>query len=347
MSPPRFPSAIPIVQAPMAGVQDSKLTIAIAKAGGVGSLPCAMLTPQQLEQELGKISDAAIENYNLNFFCHRAPEPDPGRESRWRQLLEPYYREYGVDPNAIPSGPGRMPFCAETLELLHPLKPPIVSFHFGLPAAEWVEAIKAWGGQVWSSATTLQEAKWLERHGADVLIAQGIEAGGHRGMFLTEDLATQKGTGELLDLLSAEIDLPVVAAGGIATAERAKQLLDQGAWAVQLGTAFLCCNEVSISPMHKGMLLDRSNQKTALTNLLSGRPARGLINRLMEDLGPMSDSTPEFPLAAMALAPLRAAAESQGRYDFSPLWCGTDTSGCHEVCAADHLKILFGQQAGI
>lgn len=343
MSNPRFLSAIPIVQAPMAGVQDSLLTIAVSNAGGVGSLPCAMLSPQQLEQELDKIREAAIETYNLNFFCHRAPEPDPERESQWHQLLAPYFREFGVDPSAIPSGPGRMPFSADTLELLRPIRPPIVSFHFGLPAAEWIEAIKAWGGQVWSSATTMQEAKWLKLHGADAVIAQGIEAGGHRGMFLTEDLATQKGTGELLDSLLTEIDVPVIAAGGIANPERVKQLLEHGAWAVQLGTAFLCCEEALTSPMHKAKLLGPVDQRTALTNLLSGRPARGLLNRLMEDLGPMSDSTPEFPHASTALAPLRAAAEIRGRSDFSPLWCGTDTSGCRETSAAEQLRMLFGR----
>ena len=212
-------SRLPIVQAPMAGVQNSALTIAVAKAGGVGSLPCAMLTPDALAKELEAIRDAGVTAYNLNFFCHQQPEPDTAREAQWRQALASFYQEHGINPDEVPAGAGRLPFSEASLEVIRPYQPPVVSFHFGLPKAEWLNEIKAWGGAVWSSATTLEEALWLEAHGVDAVIVQGIEAGGHRGMFLTEDLDAQPDTEVLLQAVLDAVKIPVIAAGGLASPE--------------------------------------------------------------------------------------------------------------------------------
>lgn len=343
MSGPRFPSALPLVQAPMAGVQDSALAIAVSQAGGVGSLPCAMLSSNALHEELESIKSAGVTSYNLNFFCHQSPKPDEPREARWRNALSRYFLEYEIDPVKIVAGPGRVPFSAATLELIEPYKPPIVSFHFGLPNRESVDTIRSWGGQLWSSATTADEASWLADNGATAVIAQGIEAGGHRGMFRTEDLSAQLETVPLLAAIRRTVAIPVIAAGGIASPEHIRKIIAAGAWAVQLGTAYLCCNEAKTSPLHRSLLQSPASPPTQVTNLLSGRPARGLPNRLMTELGPLSDIAPAFPLASNALAPLRAAAEARGKGDFSPLWCGTDTSGCRDRAAGEHTLWLAQQ----
>ena len=346
-----FSTKLPIVQAPMAGVQNSALTITVSRVGGLGSLPCAMLTPDALARELEAIKAAGIRAYNLNFFCHQQPEPDAAREAKWRQALAPFYQEHGINSDDVPVGAGRLPFSEASLEVIRPYQPPIVSFHFGLPKADWLDEIKTWGGKVWSSATTLEEALWLEAHGADAVIVQGIEAGGHRGMFLTDDLDAQPGTEALLQTVLDAVNIPVIAAGGIASPEHVKAVLDKGAAAAQIGTAYLLCDEATTTPIHRELLKaeaagsqqvtpPQQSSTTRLTNLLSGRPARGLVNRLMDELGPISDAPPEFPLATAALVPLRAAAEKQGKGDFSPLWCGTDASGCREVGAAEQTQWL-------
>lgn len=337
-----LPCKLPIVQAPMAGVQDSALAIAVSQAGGLGSLPCAMLTTAALTRELEKLRDAGVDAYNLNFFCHTDPTPDAHTDTIWRSALSPYFAEWGVDPDSPSNAPSRTPFSDESLETIRSFQPKVVSFHFGLPKVEWLDEIKSWGGQVWSSATTLHEAKWLIEHGADALIAQGVEAGGHRGMFLTQDLATQIETRDLLALIKGSCDIPVIAAGGISHPDQVASLLKAGAAATQVGTAYLCCHEAKTSALHRKLLLSPEAEHTQLTNLLSGRPARGMVNRLMRELGPISEIAPEFPLAGAALTKLRATAEKAGSTDFSPLWCGTDASGCREQSAADQTRWLAG-----
>ena len=305
----------PIIQAPMAGAQGSAMAIAVSEAGGLGSLPCAMLTPAALRAELGAIRAATQRPFNVNFFCHRPPVPDAAREAVWQDTLAPYYREFGLDPAAIQPGPGRAPFNAEFAAVLAEFRPPVVSFHFGLPDAALLAPIKAWGAKVLSSATTVDEARWLVQHGADAVIAQGLEAGGHRGLFLSEDsndISTQVGTFALLPQIVRAVSVPVIAAGGIADASGVAAALALGAAGVQVGTA----------------------------NLFTGRPARGIVNRLMRECGPISARAPAFPLATAAIAPLRAAAEARGSADFSPLWAGQNTSGCHALAAAELTRLL-------
>lgn len=327
--------ALPLVQAPMAGVQGSALAIAVTEAGALGSLPCAMLTPAAIGAELQAIRCATQRPYNVNFFCHAAPAADAARETCWRETLRPYYVEFGLDPAAAAPAPPRLPFDAATLETIAPFAPPVVSFHFGLPAGSLLARVKAWGATVLASATTLGEALWLERHGADVIIAQGLEAGGHRGMFLDSDISTQVGTFALVRGIVRAVRIPVIAAGGIADCAGIRAALALGAAGVQLGTTYLLCPETTTSVVHRAALQSPAARHTALSNVFTGRPARAIVNRVMRECGPMNPLAPAFPLAVGAMAPLRAAAEARLSGDFSPLWAGQDTSGCRAIPAAE------------
>lgn len=335
---------LPIIQAPMAGVQGSALAIAVSEAGGLGSLPAAMLTPEALQRELAAMAAGTRRPWNVNFFCHRPPAPDAEREAAWRRALAPFYAELGLDPAAAVAAPARRPFDAATADLVEPFRPPVVSFHFGLPAPELVARVKGWGSVVLSSATTVEEARWLEAHGADVVVAQGLEAGGHRGHFLSDDLTAQLGLHALVPQIAAAVRVPVVAAGGIADAAGVAAALALGATGVQVGTAYLLCPEATTSALHRAALTGEGARHTALTTIFSGRPARGIVNRIMRELGPIPPAAPPFPLAGAAILPLRAAAEQAGRADFSPLWAGQNVSGCRAVPAAE---LTRGLAAGL
>jgi nitronate monooxygenase len=286
-----------------------------------------------MREELKLIQAQTSKPFNVNFFCHAPPTPDAGREAVWRRTLSPYYREFGLDPSKVPGGPGRAPFGHEAADVLSDIRPAVVSFHFGLPSPDLIARVRSWGPKILSSATTIEEAIWLESQGVDAIIAQGMEAGGHRGMFLSEDLTTQMGTFALLPQVVKAVDTPVIAAGGIADATGVAAALALGAAGVQIGTAYLLCSEATTSTVHRAALKAETSRHTAFTNLFTGRAARGIVNRLMRELGPMSAAPPEFPLATAAIAPLRAAAEGRGSGDFSPLWSGQNASGCREVPA--------------
>lgn len=328
-----FGVPLPIIQAPMAGVQGSALATAVSSAGGLGSLPAAMLAPDALRAELAVMTGQSARPFNVNFFCHRPPQPDPSREEEWRVTLAPYYAELGIDPETVPAGPGRFPFSHETADTLEEFRPAVVSFHFGLPSEDLLARVRHWGAKILSSATTVDEARWLESRGVDAVIAQGLEAGGHRGVFLSRDLNTQIGTFALVPQIVRAVKVPVIAAGGIADAKGVRAALELGAAGVQVGTAYLLCPEATTSAIHRAALTSEGARATALTNVFTGRPARGIVNRIMIELGPISPCVPDFPLATSALAPLRAKAESLGRSDFSPLWAGQNTTGCREVPA--------------
>jgi nitronate monooxygenase len=337
-----FSTEFPIIQAPMAGAQGRALAIAVSNAGGLGSLPCAMLSLDQIRNELAAITAATSKPYNVNFFVHRQPQPDEAREAAWRQVLAPYYAELGIDQSAIQGGPGRLPFSDEAADVLEEFKPPVVSFHFGLPSEAQVARVKRWGAKILSSATTVEEARWLEARGVDAVIAQGLEAGGHRGIFLSEDLATQVGTFALVRQIAKAVRVPVIAAGGIADADGVKAALQLGAAGVQVGTAYLLCPEATITAIHRAALKSDAAAVTALTNVFTGRPARGIVNRLMREAGPISSAAPAFPLAASAVLPLRMSAEARGSGDFSSLWAGQNVSGCREIPAAELTRLLAG-----
>jgi nitronate monooxygenase len=336
-----FGIELPIVQAPMAGVQRSALAIAVSNAGGLGSLPCAMLSLDDMRTELRAIAGATSRPYNVNFFCHTPPAPDPQRETAWRKILRPYYEELGIDIGDVPAGPGRAPFSHEAADVLSEFKPPIVSFHFGLPSPDLLQRVRAWGAKVISSATTVDEAQWLEQRGVDAIVAQGAEAGGHRGMFLSSDLTTQIGTLALVPQIVNVVGVPVLAAGGIADAAGVAAAMALGAAGAQVGTAYLLCPESTTSGVHRSVLKSDAARHTTLTNVFSGRPARGVVNRLIREIGPMSGTAPEFPLAGAAVAPLRAKAEAKGSGDFSPLWSGENATGCREIPAGQLTRELM------
>jgi nitronate monooxygenase len=331
---------LPLVQAPMAGVQLSALTVAVSNTGALGSLPCAMLTPDALRQELAAIRAGTGRPFNVNFFCHTPPAADAAREAAWRAALAPYYGQLGLDLSAIPAGPGRQPFSEAVAEVLEERPPAVVSFHFGLPPPALLARVKAMGAKVLSSATTVAEAVWLEAHGADAIIAQGLEAGGHRGMFLSDELSTQIGTFALLPQVRQAVRVPVIAAGGIADAQGVAAAMALGADGVQIGTAYMLCPEATTSALHRAALQSDGARETALTNLFTGRPARGIVNRVMRELGPVSPLAPAFPTATNAIAPLRARCEAQGSTDFTPLWSGQNATGCRAIPAAELTREL-------
>jgi nitronate monooxygenase len=324
-----------IVQAPMAGVQGSALAIAVSNAGALGSLPCAMLSPDAMRSELTALRGGTSRPYNVNFFCHAQPSEDAERDAAWRSMLAPYYKELGIDPNAIPQQPSRAPFNSEYADALEEFRPGVVSFHFGLPAPELVARVKSWGSKIFSSATTVEEALWLEARGVDAIIAQGVEAGGHRGMFLSDDLTTQVGTFALVPQVVRAVRTPVIAAGGIADADGVAAAAALGAVGVQVGTAYLLCPECTTSPIHRAAIKSDAARHTALTNVFTGRPARGIVNRLMREAGPVSEIAPAFPLAARAVAPLAAKASKAGNGDFLAMWAGQNVTGCKELHAAE------------
>ena len=337
----------PIIQAPMAGVQDHKLAAAVCVAGGVGSIPAAMLTFSQLDAELIAMKAAVGDAmFNVNFFCHALPDLSKQAEQQaaWLQTLAPHYLALGLTPPPLDRVLGtiaRQPFNAAACEVLERHRPPIMSFHFGLPQPDLLARVRAWGAQIWSSATTVAEAQWLESQGVDAIIAQGLEAGGHRGMFLSGDLSTQVGTFALLPQIVAAVKVPVIAAGGIANAAGVRAAMGFGAAAVQVGSAYLQADEAKTSAIHRaalqGLQLNTHGydpRHTALTNLFTGRPARGIVNHVMQKLGAINASAPDFPTSTAAIAPLRAAAEAMGLGDYSPLWAGQHAATSRAAPAA-------------
>jgi nitronate monooxygenase len=330
---------VPILQAPMAGASDAELAIAVAKAGGLGALPAGMLSAEQIRAQVTQFRAAAKDKpLNLNFLAHKMPAPNNAREHAWRERLKPYYLEFGIDQAAPIVGAARRPFDAEACAIVEELEPAVVSFHYGLPEKELMARVKAAGCKIICSATTIDEARFLEANGCDAVIAQGLEAGGHRGSFLSTDLAHQVGLFALLPQVVDAVKVPVIATGGIADARTMAAALTLGAAAVQIGTAFLFCPEAKILPPHRAAL--RAARDTVVTNVFSGRPARGLANRVTRELGPMSDIVPEFPLASGALAPLHAKAQAQGSGDFSPMFAGQAAALGRELPAGQLIRNL-------
>jgi nitronate monooxygenase len=313
---------VPIIQAPMGGVATSAMVTAVARGGGLGSLPCALSTFDTVRAELQTIQRGTNAAINLNFFTHASTPPGGGREAAWHRRLAPYYAALGLGPDTPVPDVNIAPFGSDHCALVEELRPAVVSFHFGLPDRVLVDRAKAAGAMVLSSATTVEEAVWLEAHGCDAIIAQGLEAGGHRGMFLSDDLTSQLGTMALVPQVVDAVRVPVIAAGGIADGRGIAAALALGAAAVQIGTAFLFCPEAQLAPLHRQALKTAGAGQTAITNVFTGRPARVIVNRVVRELGPMSNAAPAFPRAAGALAPLRAKSEPAGSDDFIPLWCG-------------------------
>jgi nitronate monooxygenase len=330
-----FGIRLPVIQAPMAGSVLSEMVVAVSEAGGLGSLPCALLSLEQMRNELEAIRRQTRRPINVNFFCHKLPRVDANRETLWRQRLQRYYVELGLDQNKPVPSSNRAPFDEKMCDLVIEFHPEVVSFHFGLPEEKLVQKVRDTGAKIVSSATSVDEARWLEDRGCDAIVAQGYEAGGHRGIFLTEDVSTQAGTIALVPQVVDAVKVPVIAAGGIADARGIAAAFALGAAAVQIGTAYLLCPEAKISPAYRAALKNATDNQTTITNIFTGRPARGIINRAIRELGPMSDNVPDFPLAAAALGPLRSNSEAAGLGDFSSLWSGQAGGLARELPAAE------------
>ena len=338
-----FDIELPIIQAPMAGSAFSDMVVAVSEAGGLGSLACALLSVEQARKELETIRRKTSRPINVNFFCHQQPRSDSAREMNWRRRLEAYYVEIELDHNATVLSSNRAPFDDKMCDLVLEFHPEVVSFHFGLPDRNLLARVRRTGAKIISSATSVDEARWLEDQGCDAIVAQGYEAGGHRGMFLTPDVSTQVGTMALVPQVVEAVKVPVIAAGGIVDARGVVAAFALGAVAVQIGTAYLHCPEAQISPIYRQALKDAKDNETVITNVFTGRPARGIVNRLMREVGPMSDLAPEFPLAAAAVAPLRAKSEMAGSADFTPVWAGRAARLNGELPAAELTKQLAAE----
>lgn len=339
----RLGIAYPLIQAPMLGTRAS-LAASVCEAGGLGSLACAASTADQVREQVGALREQTRLPFALNFFCHAEPAPDFERDAAWCARLRPYYRELGVDPLTPVAMNRRAPFNEAMCALIEEIRPPVVSFHFGLPEEKLLARVRAAGCVVFSSATTVLEARWLETRGVDAVIAQGAEAGGHRGMFLTDAVASQIGTFALLPQVADAVRVPVIAAGGIGDARGVAAALMLGASAVQVGTAYLKCAEAGISAVHLAALGRAQADDTALTNVLTGRFARGILNRVVRELGPICADAPAFPDAAKLLQPLRLVAETTGSGDFSPLWSG-QASALSQETSAPALTRTLGEAA--
>lgn len=334
-----FAIRVPILQAPMAGAQDHRLAVAVSQAGGLGAIPAGMIDAPRLDAELSAYRALTNRPCNVNFFCHRSPPIEDARERSWRERLAAFYRELQVDPAQIAHGPSRQPFDTAMARVIEKHRPAVVSFHFGLPAEDLLERVRRSGAKIIASATTLAEGLWLQEHGVDAVIAQGLEAGGHRGMFLENDLSTQLGTFALLPQLVDALQVPVIAAGGIVDRRTVQAARVLGAAAVQVGTAYLASPQSLASALHRAALQSPRARHTVVTCAFSGRPARGIVNRLIREVGPLPEA-PAFPLAGNALAPLRARAESLGLDDFSPLWAGQNASQCRPIDAGQLTREL-------
>ncbi|MGO9605777.1 MAG: NAD(P)H-dependent flavin oxidoreductase [Candidatus Binataceae bacterium] len=335
-----FSIDVPILQAPMAGPGTPQLAIAVSEAGGLGSLPCAQMS---VEQARDIIRQGTSRPINLNFFCHPQPKADPARALAWRARLAPYYVELGLDPEAPVPAAGRRPFDSDFCALVEEYQPQVVSFHFGLPEQALLDRVKATGAKVIASATTVAEARWLEGHGCNAIIAMGLEAGGHRGNFLSEDMARQVGTFALVPQVVDAVKVPVIAAGAVADARGIVAAFALGAAAVQIGTSYLFCPEAKVPRVHLQALKSAADDDTMITNVFTGRPARGIVNRVMVELGPISSIAPNFPLAGAALAPLRAKSEPAGSGDFVNMWSGQAARLAREMPAGELTKALAAE----
>jgi nitronate monooxygenase len=334
----------PIVQAPMAAAGGVELCVAAVEGGALGSLPCALLSPDDARTQVEEVRSRVDGPLNLNFFCHKMP--DSADDAAWRALLKPYNEEFAVQPGN--GGAIRLPFDAEMCAIVEELLPKVVSFHFGLPEQSLLDRVKAAGAVVIGNATSVDEARWLEQRGVDAIVAQGFEAGGHTGRFPGADPAEAMTLFALLPQIVDSVSVPVIAAGGIGDGRGIAAALTLGASAVQLGTAYLHAPETPISAAHRAAL---TKGGTVFTNLMTGGLARGFRGRLVDDLGPVRRETPPYPLASAALAPIRAAAEKQGEYGFGPMWAGQaarlgvdlPAAALTRKLAADALAILEGR----
>jgi len=338
----------PIIQAPMAIVTTPALAAAVAKAGGLGGFGCAVLSGDEIIQQVTEYR--ALTNnahpIHLNFFTHNRPERDPGREQYARELVKPFYDGFGFADVPEPVEPF-LPFGDETLDAVLAAKAEVVSFHFGLPAQRYVDKLRQERTLIMGCATTVGEAKVLAERGVDVICAQGWEAGGHRGTFDAPYAGGSVGTLALVPQIVDAVEIPVTAAGGICDGRGIAAALALGASGVQIGTAFLRCPESNVTDPHRAALRTARDEDTRLTRAFSGGLARGLRNSYLDALAPHDDALPPFPLMNPLSKPLRAASADADVPDCLPLWAGQGAPMTRDAGAGALVAALVSETEAI
>jgi len=332
----------PIIQAPMAGISPPALAAAVSNAGGLGSIAFGAVNAVQAREMLLQTRALTSLPFNVNLFCHAAAVPDPAREATWLGHLQPYFAEFGVSPPHTLREIYRSFLQDEAmLELLLELKPSVVSLHFGLPPQSWIAALKQAGIVVAAGATTMAEAEQVVQAGADLIIAQGIEAGGHRGVFEPAHGDAGIGTLALVRTLVQRTPLPVIAAGGIMDGAGIAAALALGAGAAQLGTAFVLAEESAADAAYRAILQSARARDTQVTSAISGRAARGIANRFIREVGAASaPATPDYPIAYDAGKALHQAAKAAGSSEFAAHWAGQAAILGRAMPAAELMQVL-------
>jgi len=331
----------PIIQAPMAGATTPEMAAAAANAGALGSLGCAMFAPERIKHEAQLTKALSNRSINLNFFVHASPEQDQGKTTAARDNLAPWYERMGAGevPDAVE---GHVPFNDAACDAVLEASPKVVSFHFGLPDTAIVDRVKQAGIVVLSSATSVAEARWLVDRGVDAVIAQGYEAGGHSGWFLPRGASNVAGTMALVPRIVDAVDVPVIAAGGIADGRGIAAALMLGAAGVQIGTAFLTTPESMVAPIHKTELLNASGDDTMLSKAFSGRNARTVVNDYASEMDNVKD-WPDFPLVNAMTGPLRKTSAETGKPDAVALWSGQAVGLNREATTAETVERLVAE----
>lgn len=341
----QFDQSLPIVQAPMAGVSTVALAAAVNSAGAMGSLGLGHLSTSEAQQQIQALKAQTNRPFNVNFFCHQLPVANPTLEQKWLALLEPFFIEFNASPpkqlKAVYQSAVQNPAL---IQMLCDEQPAVVSFHFGTPEPAAIKALKQANIQIWGCATTLDEALTLQQAGMDAVIAQGVEAGGHRGIF-NPDHDSKLGLFSLIPLLRQSLTIPVIAAGGIMDGVGIAAALKLGADAVQMGTAFILCPESAADDAYRANLQSNKAFNTALTAVISGRPARGLTNRMHQEIEELNAFLPSYPSAYSAAKALHAAASEHHNYDFAAHWAGQGAPLARTLPATELVQLLSAELA--
>ena len=334
---------LPIIQSPMVGVSTPKLAAAVSNAGGLGSIGIGASTVEQARSMLRETAALTDKPFNVNLFCHAPAVQDRARESRWLNVLAPFFAEFdAAAPTSLREIYTSFVEDADMLQMLLEEKPAVVSFHFGLPPQPAVDALKQAGIVLLCSVTSLAEAQLAEHAGVHALVAQGFEAGGHRGIFDPQQ-DSEMGTFALVRVLADACRLPVIAAGGIMDGAGINAVIQLGASAAQLGTAFILCPESSANAAYREALKGPRAHQTKVTRLISGRPARDMVNRNFTSLPANTTALPDYPIAYDANKALNAAAAAKANTEFAVQWAGQGAPLAREMPAAALVNVLVAE----
>lgn len=340
---------LPIIQAPMAGVSTPTLAAEVSNSGGLGSIGVGATDAAGAKAMIMELRSKTDQAFNVNVFAYRPAKADPSREAAWLKLLTPYFNEFDAEvPNELHVIFKSFIDDADLLSVLIDARPAVVSLHFGLPPADMIAVLKSAGITLLATATSLAEARKIEAAGIDIIVAQGIEAGGHRGVFEPEAPDDGLGTFALTQLLARQCHLPVIAAGGIMDGAGIAAAMDLGAIAAQLGTAFIGCPESAANEAYRQALFGPANFHTRLTRLISGRPARAIANRFTALQPELSNQQPpDYPIAYDAGKALNAAATAKGEYGFGAHWAGQGAPLARALPARELVRTLARELADV